>query len=70
MLKKIVEAMPTIWDFVVDVDKAEGDGVVHDIKGHGAEVRNRVVSMKLNLRGDGLLGVDRDFAGVIWVVLG
>ena len=68
MLEEVAEAMATIWDFVVDIDEAEGDGVICDVKNHCVEVCDGVVGIKFDLGGNGLLSVDSNFASVIRVV--
>jgi hypothetical protein len=70
MLEEVAEAVATLWDFMVDVDEAEGDGVVRDVEDHGFEVGDGVVGTEFNPGGNGLLGIDGDFAGVIRVVSG
>ena len=65
-----MEAVASIQDFVVDVDEAEGDGVVCDVEDHGVEVGDGVVGVKFDTGCYGLLGVYRDLAGVIWAMSG
>jgi hypothetical protein len=69
-LEEVAEAMAAVWDFVVDVDQAEGDCVVCDIEDHSVEVGDGVVGVEFDPRCNGLLGVYCNFAGVVGFVLG
>ena len=71
ILEEVLEAMAMVWDFVIDVDEAEGDGgVVQDVEDHRIEVGDGVVGEEFDPGCYGLLRIGHDLAGVFGAVSG